>query len=173
MTTTLWLTGLSGAGKSTLAEAAATALQAQGRACTVLDGDVLRRGLCRDLGYSAADRQENQRRIAEVARLLNQAGLVVIVAVIAPSAADRAMARDIIGTAWREVHVATPLTVCEQRDPKGLYRRARAGELAQFTGVSAGYDVPLAPDLRLDTSHGTLAEHLDQLLQLLTVKDTR
>ena len=117
----LWLTGLSGAGKSTLASAVEERLRATGRGVVVLDGDVLRAGLCRDLGFSPEDRHENIRRVAEVAKLMRQAGLVVLCALISPLRADRAMAREIIGAEnFREVHVATPLAVCEQRDPKGL-----------------------------------------------------
>ncbi|PLY41538.1 adenylyl-sulfate kinase [Janthinobacterium sp. ROICE36] len=153
---TVWLTGLSGAGKTTVAQALAQALKAQGRAVALLDGDQLRHGLNRDLGFTPQDRHENIRRVAEVARLMNGAGLTVIAAFISPYRADRAMAADIIGAAhFIEVHVSTPLAVCEARDPKGLYAKARAGQLAQFTGISAPYEAPLAAALTLDT--GTLA----------------
>jgi len=119
----------------------------------VLDGDAVRAGLCRGLGFSPEDRRENIRRVAEVAKLMREAGLVVVCALISPLREDRAMAREIIGTAhFREVHVATPLEVCERRDPKGLYRNARANAVTQFTGVSAPYEEPLAPDLRIDAS---------------------
>ena len=169
---TVWLTGLSGAGKTSIALAMAQALKAQGRAVALLDGDQLRHGLNRDLGFTPQDRHENIRRTAEVARLMNAAGLTVIAAFISPYRADRAMAADIIGAAhFIEVHVSTPLAVCEARDPKGLYARARAGQLAQFTGVSAPYEAPLSPALSLDTgvlalqeSVGRLCRHLQQRL---------
>lgn len=150
---TLWLTGLSAAGKSTLAFALERHLIDSGRACYVLDGDNVRHGLNRNLGFSEADRSENIRRVAEVARLMNDAGLIVISALISPTIADRTMARGIIGARdFREVFVSTPLVVCESRDPKGLYGRARSGELAHFTGVSAPYEPPEAPDLVIDTA---------------------
>lgn len=168
MNKTLWFTGLSGAGKSTLARAAANALQAAGTPCTILDGDELRQGLCRDLGFSPQDRRENLRRIAEVAALMNRAGLTVLVATISPTRADRDMARQIIGQAyWREIHIATPLPVCELRDPKGLYRRARSGELTDFTGISAPYEAPDNPVLRLDTSTMSLETATCRLLATL------
>ena len=164
----LWLTGLSGAGKSTLASALHQQLQSQGQQVAVLDGDAVRSGLCRDLGFSPEDRRENIRRVAEVARLMREAGLVVICALISPLREDRAMARDIVGEAhFREVHVATPLAVCEQRDPKGLYRDARARALTQFTGVSAPYEEPLSPDLRIDTSQVGVADAVTALTALL------
>ena len=165
---TLWLTGLSGSGKSTLALALEQALQAQGRACVVLDGDVLRRSLCRNLGFSAADRSENIRRVAEVARLINQGGALAIVALISPMAADRATARSILGAdRMLEVYLSTPLEVCEQRDPKGLYRRARAGAIADFTGISAPYQAPCKPQLVLDTGQLPLPECTSLVLQAL------
>lgn len=165
---TLWLTGLSAAGKSTLAFALEHRLIAVGRACAVLDGDNVRHGLNRDLGFSPEDRHENIRRIAEVARLMNEAGLIVITAFISPFAADRELARQIIGPArFAEIHVSTPLTTCEARDPKGLYARARRGDVPAFTGVSAPYEVPAAPALRLDTTQLTPDEALDALLRLL------
>lgn len=167
---TLWLTGLSGAGKSTLAQALQHTLQQAGRRVIVLDGDDMRRGLCSDLGFSAADRRENIRRVAEVARLLNRSGCIAIAALISPKAQDRDDARTIIGAqAMLEVHVSTPLTVCEARDPKGLYERARRGALANFTGVSAPYDAPLAPALALDTSLLTLADCVQRILPLLRI----
>ncbi len=165
---TLWLTGLSGSGKSTLSQHLSERLKAGAVGHFLLDGDVVRTGLCRDLGFSAADRHENIRRVAELARLMNQAGLHVLCALISPQRADRAMARAIVGEeAFVEVHVATPLVECERRDPKGLYAKARAGLLAGFTGVSAPYEEPEHPDCRLDTSHLPLAESLEQLQRLL------
>lgn len=149
---TLWLTGLSGAGKSTIAYEFEHRLHEQGRAAFVLDGDNLRHHLNRDLGFSAADRRENIRRTAEVARLMNEAGLIVIVACISPLRQDRAMAAELIGLEqFVEVHVSTPVAVCEARDPKGLYAKARAGEIPCFTGVSAPYEEPPHPAIALDT----------------------
>ena len=150
---TFWLTGLSGAGKSTLAFALERKLFDLGKTVYVLDGDNIRHGLSRDLGFSAAERSENIRRIAEVARLMNDAGLIVISAMISPYEADREIARRIIGqAAFLEIYLSTPLAVCEQRDPKGLYKSARDGHVKQFTGVSAPYESPAAPALALDTS---------------------
>jgi len=165
---TVWLTGLSGSGKSTLAEATAAWLREQGIAHTVLDGDVLRTGLCRDLGFSDADRRENIRRVAEVARLMNDAGVTVICALISPFRVDRDMARSIVGSSrFIEVHVATPLAACEARDPKGLYKRARAGLIPQFTGIDSAYEEPLKPELRLSTEQETVARSLSQMLGCL------
>ena len=165
---TLWLTGLSGAGKSTVACALERRLLDCGHAAYVLDGDNVRHGLNRDLGFSPGDRAENIRRIAEVARLLNDAGLIVITAFISPYREDREMARTIVGqTVFLEVHVNTPIDVCEKRDPKGFYRLARAGELPAFTGVSAPYEAPLAPVCSIDTSTYSVDESVDLLLGLL------
>lgn len=150
---TFWLTGLSGSGKSTIAFEFEQRLRRERRPCVVLDGDALRCGLSRDLGFSERDRRENIRRTAEVARMMNDAGLVVITSLVSPLRDDRAVARAIIGEArFLEVYVSTSLQVCESRDPKGLYRKARRGELTDFTGVSAPYEPPLAPALTLDTS---------------------
>jgi bifunctional enzyme CysN/CysC len=147
----LWFTGLSGAGKSTLAAAVEHALLQSGHHTYLLDGDRVRQGLNADLGFGELDRRENLRRIAEVARTLADAGLIVLVACIAPAAADRARTRELLGDDYVEVHVDAALEECERRDPKGHYRRARAGTLAQFTGVGAPYEIPAAPDLRIDT----------------------
>lgn len=152
---TVWLTGLSGSGKSTIAHLVERRLVDFERAAYVLDGDNLRHGLNADLGFTAADRSENVRRVGEVARLLADAGLVVLVPVIAPYRADRARIREIheaSGLSFLEVFVDAPLEVCEERDPKGLYRRARAGEITGFTGIDDPYEPPEAPDLRIDTS---------------------
>lgn len=167
MPTTIWLTGLSGAGKSTLAFALERRLVSLGRACFVLDGDNVRHGLNSDLGFSPSDRSENIRRIAEVAKLMNQAGLIVISAFISPYREDRSIARQIIGeNDFKEVHVSTSLQVCEQRDPKGLYKRARAGSLPGFTGISAPYEMPLNADIALDTSARSLEACVDVLTEL-------
>jgi adenylylsulfate kinase len=147
-----WLTGLSGAGKSTVANAVDRALIQSGRHTMVIDGDNLRHGLSCDLGFSAADRAENIRRAAETARLMAEAGLVVIVALISPFRQERAMARRIAGDIpFLEVFIDTPLAVCETRDSKGLYSRARSGEIRDFTGISAPYEPPETPDLILRT----------------------
>jgi adenylylsulfate kinase len=151
--TTIWLTGLSGSGKSTLAYRVERELAALGHACYVLDGDNLRRGLSRDLGFSPADRSENIRRVAEVAALMNDAGLVVVTALISPFRADRAMARAIVGPGrFVEVFLDASLEACERRDPKGLYRRARRVEIPCFTGVDSPYERPEAPDLLIPTA---------------------
>lgn len=150
---TWWFTGLPGAGKSTLAQALAAALRARGEAACVVDGDELRAGLCHDLGFDAASRAENVRRAAQVACLLNANGIHAIVALVSPAADARALAYAAIGQGrCIEVHVSTPLEVCEKRDPKGLYARARANTLAAMTGVQAPYTPPLAPAVRIDTS---------------------
>lgn len=165
---TVWLTGLSGSGKSTLAFALEKALIEQGRPAYVLDGDNIRHGLNRDLGFSAADRSENIRRIAEVARLFNDAGLIVIAAFISPYRQDRATAREIIGPGrFFETYLCAGLEVCEQRDPKGLYKQARAGRIPEFTGISAPYEAPDSPELALDTGRFTVAESVQAILAAL------
>lgn len=159
MAQTIWLTGLSGAGKSTLAQRLAERFAWDGIAHVMLDGDAVRAGLCRDLGFSPADRQENIRRVAEVAALVNRAGITAICALISPRASDRALAREIVGDGrFVEVHVSTPLEVCEQRDTKGLYRRARAGGIPEFTGVNSPYEAPRAAELVIDASIFSLEE---------------
>jgi bifunctional enzyme CysN/CysC len=147
---TVWFTGLSGSGKSTIADAVAIRLFEIGRAAYVLDGDNVRHGLNADLGFSAADRTENVRRIGAVAALMADAGLTVLVPVISPYRADRDRARaahEAAGLRFVEVFVDTPLAICEQRDPKGLYAKARAGELTGMTGIDDPYEPPLAPDV--------------------------
>ena len=168
---TVWLTGLSGAGKSTLACALEKKLMAAGHMAYVLDGDNLRHHLNRDLGFSPADRRENIRRSAEVARLMNDAGLIVICAFISPLRSDREIARDIIGSDnFVETYVSTPCEVCEERDPKGLYKKARAGLIPEFTGVSAPYEVPLDPAMSLDTGELSLEQSCEQLLEHLSCR---
>jgi adenylyl-sulfate kinase len=149
----IWLTGLSGSGKTTIAGALEAELKAEGHAVIILDGDRLRQGLCADLGFSPEDRQENIRRVGEVARLFAEAGLICIVALISPYRRDRARARAAAppGRFW-EIYVNAPLSVCERRDPKGLYARARTGELREFTGISAPYEAPEQPELELRTA---------------------
>ncbi len=168
---TIWLTGLSAAGKSTLAFALERALIDLGHACYVLDGDNVRHGLNRNLGFSHEDRTENIRRIAEVARLMNDAGLIVIAAFISPYRADRALARSVIGAdCFREVYVSTSLSVCESRDPKGLYIKAREGKVAEFTGISSPYEEPELPDLVIDTTQRSLDQAVSMLISLALIK---
>ena len=167
---TVWLTGLSGSGKSTIAHRVEELLISSGRAAYTLDGDNVRHGLNADLGFSAADRAENVRRVGEVARLMADAGIVVLVALISPYAADRDAVRaahEAANIGFLELHVATSLAVSEARDPKGLYQRARAGEITGFTGVDDPYEAPRAPELVLDAEHDdvdTLARRVVELL---------
>ncbi len=164
----LWLTGLSGAGKSVIVAALEAALVASGHAAFVLDGDNLRHGLNSDLGFSPPDRTENIRRAGEVAALLADAGVLTLAAFISPYRADRAAARATVGAErFLEIFVDAPLALCEGRDPKQLYRRARAGEIADFTGVSAPYEPPEHPDLTLDTAALDPAACVASLLALL------
>ncbi len=168
----VWFTGLSGAGKSTLANALEKVLAANGMHTCVLDGDKLRHGLNRDLGYSHAERVENIRRVGEVAKLMIDAGLIVLVALISPFREDRRKVRELFGPGeFIEVHVSTPLEVCERRDPKGLYRKARAGEMPDFTGISSPYELPEAPQLELDTAHLPVHECVARILTLLQARD--
>jgi adenylyl-sulfate kinase len=166
----IWLTGLSGAGKSTLATSAEARLFATGYVTYVLDGDELRRGLSADLGFSPHDRHENVRRASEVAALLADAGLVVFVAMISPFAADREAARRVGGATFHEVFVKASLDACERRDPRGLYRRARSGEIPEFTGVSSPYEAPTSPDLIIDTEHLDEATAVEQLVAFVATR---
>lgn len=164
----VWLTGLSGAGKSTIANQVELELYRFGVHTTLLDGDNIRRGLNRDLGFTDDDRVENIRRVAEVARLMADSGLVVIVAFISPFREDRRMAREVAGQGrFCEVFVDTPLHVAEARDPKGLYRKARKGELENFTGVDSPYERPENPELRIDTTVTSPAEAADRVVAQL------
>lgn len=165
----LWLTGLSGAGKSTLAAGLEKRLFGQRILPVVLDGDALRTGVSRGLQFSKADRDENIRRAGETALLLAQAGAVVIAALISPFQAARQQIRERarqMGIAFAEVYVNAPLAECERRDPKSLYRRARAGEIRGLTGIDSPYETPAAPELELRTDHETVAESLDKLSEL-------
>jgi adenylylsulfate kinase len=167
----LWFTGLSGAGKSTLANAVNSALFEQGLACYVLDGDNIRHGLCQDLGFSDTDRVENIRRIGEVAKLFLDAGVVVLTAFVSPFRADRDRARQLVENGdFIEIHCAADLNICEQRDTKGLYAKARAGEIKEFTGISSPYEAPEAPELRVDTGSQDLEACVQQVLGYLQAK---
>jgi adenylylsulfate kinase len=152
---TLWLTGLSGSGKSTIAYRVERLLLERGCFAYVLDGDNVRHGLCADLTFSPEDRAENIRRIGEVAKLFTDAGALLLTSFISPYRRDRQRVRDGMGDGdFIEVHIATPMEVCEQRDPKGLYAKARAGEIPDFTGIGAPYEPPEAPEITVDTSEG-------------------
>ena len=165
---TVWLTGLSGAGKSTIAFELERQLMANGHLVFVLDGDNIRHGLSRDLGFSPPDRSENIRRIAEVAKLLNDAGLIVITSFISPYRQDRAIAREIIGRErFIETYLCADLRTCEERDPKGLYKKVRKGMIPEFTGISAPYEAPEAPDLRIDSGQMAVEESVVEIIRKL------
>lgn len=167
----LWFTGLSGSGKSTVAIALERALQDRGLLCRILDGDNIRSGINANLSFSAEDRRENIRRIAEVGKLFVDTGIITIAAFISPTEEIRQMAEHIIGRDdFKEIFVSTPLEVCEQRDVKGLYARARRGEIQNFTGISAPFEAPEHPALSLDTSKLSIEESVKKLLTLLGVK---
>ena len=167
----LWFTGLSGSGKSTVAIALERALQDRGLLCRILDGDNIRSGINANLDFSAEDRRENIRRIAEVGKLFVDTGIITIAAFISPTEEIRQMAEHIIGRDdFKEIFVSTPLEVCEQRDVKGLYARARRGEIQNFTGISAPFEAPEHPALSLDTSKLSIEESVKKLLTLLGVE---
>ena len=164
----VWFTGLSGSGKSTVALGVERELHKRGILCRILDGDNIRSGINKNLGFSADDRKENIRRIAEIGKLFVDTGVVTLSAFISPTNESRHMASEIIGADdFREVYVSTPLEVCEQRDVKGLYARARRGEIKDFTGFSAPFEVPEHPALTLDTSVLTLEESVNKVLELI------
>lgn len=164
----LWLTGLSGAGKSTIALAVERELHRRGRLCRLLDGDNIRTGINKGLGFSEDDRHENIRRIAEVGRLFVDTGIITLCSFVSPTRELREMAREIVGAEdFKEIYVSTPLEVCEQRDVKGLYARARRGEVKDFTGISAPFEAPEAPALSLDTSKLSVEECVNQILSIL------
>lgn len=164
----IWFTGLSGSGKSTLANALELELFRRGRRTMLLDGDNIRHGLCSDLGMDDASRGENIRRVAEVARLMADAGLIVITAFISPFSRDRAQARRLFSSGrFFEVYVETPLDVCIQRDPKQLYSKALRGEITNFTGIDSCYEAPEAPEARIDTSHLQVDEAIASLCDTL------
>lgn len=164
----LWFTGLSGAGKSTLSHAVEEALHQAGCRTFVLDGDNVRHGLCSDLGFSDEDRTENIRRVAEAAKLMVESGMIVMTAFISPFREDRERARKLFSEGdFIEIYCAASLDACESRDVKGLYKRARAGEVKEFTGISSPYEIPLQPELTIDTGRLPLAECVHQVLECL------
>jgi bifunctional enzyme CysN/CysC len=164
---TIWFTGLSGSGKSTLANALEKKLAEEGKHTMLLDGDNIRMGLNQNLGFSDADRVENIRRIAEVSKLMNDAGLIVLTAFISPFTLDRRHARKIIGDSFIEVFVNTPLEECMRRDVKGLYAAAKAGRIQHFTGISSPYEAPEHPEITLDTSLRSLDDTVGELKKQL------
>ena len=167
----LWFTGLSGSGKSTVAIALERELQKRGLLCRILDGDNIRSGINKGLGFTAEDRRENIRRIAEVAKLFVDTGIITIAAFISPSNELRRMASDIIGAEdFKEVYISTPLEVCEARDVKGLYAKARRGEIKNFTGISAPFEAPEHPALSIDTSKMSLEDSVKQILVFLGIE---
>ncbi|RYV03748.1 adenylyl-sulfate kinase [Shewanella sp. OPT22] len=168
----LWFTGLSGSGKSTLAGALESILHQKGFATYLLDGDNVRHGLCNDLGFSENDRNENMRRVTEVSKLMLDAGVIVLGAFVSPSRQQREWIRSQFSeNEFIEIHVATPLDVCEQRDPKGLYKKARAGEIKDFTGIDAKYEEPIAAELTINTSKGDLGQQVHAILEYLLALD--
>jgi adenylylsulfate kinase len=164
----LWFTGLSGSGKSTIAHALEESLHQQGLRTYVFDGDNVRHGLCADLGFSKEDRAENIRRIGEMVKLFTNGGVISLTAFISPFAVDRERVRAIVGAdSFLEVYCQCPIEVCEARDVKGLYRKARAGQIKEFTGVSSPYEEPHAPDLVLETSRLSVEDSVDGIIALL------
>ena len=167
----VWLTGLSGSGKSTIARSLESLLVGQGHLAYVLDGDNIRHGLNSDLGFSHTDREDNIRRISELSKLFADAGIITIAAFISPYRSGRQRARGIVGTeSFIESYVDVSLTECEKRDPKGLYKQARAGEIADFTGIDAPYEEPENPELRITTDNATPDESAGKIMEYLTEK---
>ena len=167
----LWFTGLSGSGKSTLANALNEALHSKKVSTYLLDGDNIRHGLCKDLGFSDKDREENIRRIGEVANLFMNAGIVTITAFVSPFRSDREKVRKIIGKDFIEVFCAANLDICETRDTKGLYKKARLGEIKDFTGISSPYEIPNDPEIIVETGTLTLNDSVRQIMKYLTEKE--
>jgi len=167
----LWMTGLSGSGKSTIAKGVEKALHNNGILTQVLDGDNIRSGINNNLGFSAADRQENIRRISEVAKLFLNSGSVTICSFVSPTIAIRQQAKDIIGEAdFLEVFINTPLEICEQRDVKGLYKKARAGQIKNFTGIDAPFEAPITPSLEIKTADQTVEESVQEVIDYILPK---
>lgn len=168
----LWFTGLSGSGKSTIANALDVALHKRGYHTFLLDGDNVRHGLCKDLGFSDDDREENIRRVGEVCKLFADAGLIVMSAFISPFTSDRRMVRKLFPAGeFIEVFMDTPLATCEERDPKGLYQKARSGQIKHFTGIDSPYEIPSHPELRLDTSTMSVEACVDRLIAYLLERE--
>jgi bifunctional enzyme CysN/CysC len=168
----VWLTGLSASGKSTIANALEQRLHSMGRHTMLLDGDNVRHGLSKDLGFTESDRVENIRRIGEVAKLMMEAGLIVITAFISPYQAERDMVRKLIADGgFVEIYVSTPLAICEQRDPKGIYKKARRGEIQNFTGISAPYEAPHNPEIILDTTEITVENASEVIIHFLSANE--
>lgn len=164
----LWFTGLSGSGKSTLAHAVEDYLHKTGIRTFVLDGDNVRQGLCRDLGFSDKDRTENIRRIGEVSKLMLDAGIMVMTAFISPFRKDRQIVRDLVDPEdFLEIYCKAPLEICEQRDPKGLYKKARAGQIPEFTGISSPYEAPEMPEIILNTEEYSIDECVNVIINYL------
>lgn len=164
----IWFTGLSGSGKSTVAMGVERELHAQGILCRILDGDNIRAGINNNLGFSAEDRIENIRRIAEIGKLFVQTGVVTLACFVSPTNDIRQMAREIVGKEdFLEVYISTPIEECERRDVKGLYARARKGEVKNFTGISAPFEAPVSPDIAIDTSKIPLEESVRTLTELI------
>ncbi|MDM7860000.1 adenylyl-sulfate kinase [Alteromonas sp. ASW11-36] len=167
----LWFTGLSGSGKSTIANLLEQKLTAQDKHTYLLDGDNIRHGLCGDLGFTAQDRVENIRRISEVSKLFVDAGMIVITAFISPFRADREFCRNLLAEGeFVEVFVDTPIEVCEQRDPKGLYKKARSGDIKDFTGIDSDYEVPNNPEIRLEYADESAEQTVERLYAMLADK---
>ncbi|RUO78381.1 adenylyl-sulfate kinase [Pseudidiomarina taiwanensis] len=167
---TIWLTGLSGSGKTTIAKALQAELQQRQQNCYLLDGDILRQGLNSDLGFTEHDRHENLRRTGELCKILTDAGLIVIAALISPYAKDRAAIRQKLTPNYVEVFVDTPLQTCIERDPKGLYKKAQQGEIKNFTGLDAPYEAPQEPEIHIDTAKLTPAQAVAKIIQYLVEK---
>jgi bifunctional enzyme CysN/CysC len=165
----LWLTGLSGSGKSTIANALEKELYAEGKKTYILDGDNVRHGLNKDLGFTDKDRVENIRRVAEVARLMCDAGLIVITAFISPFRSEREMARSLFKKdEFKEIYISTPLKIAEKRDPKGLYKKARKGQIPNFTGIDSPYEKPSQPEIEIDTSKLTITESVKKIIKIIS-----
>jgi adenylylsulfate kinase len=168
----LWLTGLSGSGKSTIANALESYLNQNGFHTVLLDGDNLRFGLNKDLGFSPEDRSENIRRIGEVGKLFVEAGLIVIASLISPFLKDRKMVRDLFSeNEFIEVYISTPLGVCESRDPKGLYKKARIGEITNFTGIGSPYEEPVNPEIKIDTNIYDVSSSINIIVKILAERN--
>lgn len=164
----IWFTGLSGSGKSTTADVLERTLFAMGHSTFLLDGDNVRHGLCRDLSFSASDRAENIRRVGEVAKLMLDAGLIVVTSFISPFRAERDLVRNMVGEReFIECYISTPLAVCEKRDAKGLYRKAREGKIKDFTGIDSPYEPPLAAEITIDTNANTTEELVERIIRYM------